>query len=68
MKQMNKYIGRLVRLDKHIFNAIAERARARGITLENAFVVAQVGRQMRKLVCYGSCFRVTVSPADVVLI
>lgn len=67
-KHMNNYIGRLVRLDKNTFGKIAQRARARGITLENAFLVAQVSRQMRKLICYGACFKIAVNPANVVLI
>lgn len=67
-KQLHRYVGCLVRLDKRTFSKIAQRARARGIALENSFLVAQVSRQMRKLICYGACFRISVDPSEVALI
>lgn len=68
MSQLQKYIGRIVRLNAHAFQELALRARRRGTVLENCFVVAEVKHRARKLVCYGASLRITVGASDVVLI
>lgn len=68
MRQLEKYVGRVVRLNKELFQEMAHRARRRGTALENYFVVAAVSREMRKLICYGANLRIAVCASDVVLI
>ena len=66
--KLERYVGRIVRLNQRAFQEIARRARNRGAALENCFLVAGVSREMRKLICYGANLRIVVGPADVVLI
>lgn len=66
MKNLEMYVGRIVRLKQQAFQEICRRAQC--ANLENCFIVATVSRQMRKLVCYGANLRITVGVADVVLI
>lgn len=68
MKDLNRYVGRIVRLNQQVFQEISQRARQQGRVLENYFVVAAVSREMRKLICYGSNLRIAVGVADVVLV
>jgi hypothetical protein len=68
MDQLQKYVGRIVSLNKRAYQAITEKARRQGVALENSFIVAAVSRRMRTLVCYGHNFRITVRAADVVLV
>jgi len=67
-RKLEKYVGRVVRLNKAAFEKIKEQADRSGEFLENYFLVASVSKQMRKLVCYGSNLRITVSLADVALV
>ncbi len=67
-KHLDKYVGRMVRLDQRVFSDVSKRARSRGAALENYFLVAEVSRHMRRLICYGSDLRILVGPSDVVLI
>lgn len=67
-KQLEKYVGRVVRLNKVTFEKIKEQADRSGEFLENYFLVASVSHQMRKLVCYGWNKRITVSLSDVALV
>lgn len=65
---LDKYVGRIVRLNQRAFREIARRAKNRGAALENFFLVSGVSREMHKLICYGANLRITVGAADVVLI
>ncbi|MBS1227427.1 MAG: hypothetical protein H6R17_704 [Proteobacteria bacterium] len=65
---LDKYVGRIVRLNQRAFREIAKRAKSKGTTLENYFLVSGVSRGMRKLICYGANLRITVGVADVVLV
>lgn len=67
-KHLEKYVGRLVRLNKATFQKIAERASRSGEAVENFFVVAVANKKLHKLVCYGANTRVTVSLSEVVFI
>ena len=66
--KLNHYVGRIVRLNKITFQEIKDRAVRRGIALENSFLVADVNRKLKKIICYGANFRVVVSFSDVVLV
>ncbi len=71
MKQkLHHYVGRIVRLNKHVFQEIKSRAIRRGRDLENCFLVAEVSvsRSVQKLICYGASFRIVVDVTDVVLV
>jgi hypothetical protein len=68
MQQLERYVGRNVRLKHQAFQDIARRSRPSRALFENCFLVASVSRGMRKLVCYGATQRITVDAADVVLI
>lgn len=65
---LDKYVGRIVRLNQRAFQEIAKRAKSNGTALENYFLVSGVSRGMRKLICYGSNLRITVGIGDVVLV
>lgn len=67
-QQLGKYVGRIVRLNQQTFAEVSRQARRRGEMLENCFVVAEISRQMHKLICYGANLRILVGAADVVLI
>jgi len=67
-KQIEQYVGCIVRLNKAAFEKIKERADRSGEFVENHFLVASVSKQMRKLVCYGGNMRLTVAISDVILI
>lgn len=68
MQKLDKYVGRIVRLNGQAFHKIAQGAKRQEKALENCFLVAAVNQGMRKLICYGADFRITVGVADVVLI
>lgn len=68
MKNLERYVGRVVRLKQQAFLEISRRAKQQGAVLENCFIVATVSREMRKLICYGANLRITVGVADVVLV
>lgn len=65
---LDKYVGRIVRLNQRAFREIAKRAKSQGASLENRFLVSGVSRGVRKLICYGATLRITVGVADVVLV
>lgn len=67
-KKLNLYVGRIVRLNKNVFNEIKTQAMRKGHALENCFVVSEVNRSLKKLICYGANFRIVVSASDVVLV
>jgi hypothetical protein len=67
MKNLEMYVGRIVRLKQQAFQEISRRAHG-AATLDNCFIVATVSREMRKLICYGANLRITVGVADVVLV
>lgn len=66
--KLNRYVGRIVRLNPCTFQEIARRAKNRGVALENFFLVAGVSKEMRKLICYGANLRIMVAISDVVLV
>lgn len=69
MKQeLQQYVGRVVRLNKDVYREIKARALRKGQDIENSFIVTEVSRSMRKLICYGADFRVVVSVDDVVFV
>ena len=69
MKQeLQQYVGRVIRLNKNVYQEIKARALRKGQDIENSFIVTEVSRNMRKLICYGANFRIVVDIADVVLI
>lgn len=68
MEQLDKYVGHIVRLKQDVFQRIIALARRQGITPDNCFLVATVNRRLRKLICYGANFRITVSVSEVVLV
>lgn len=64
-----RYVGRIVRLNKDVFQPVVQRAQRRGVELENRFIVASISSdEMRKLICYGADVRVTVSTSEVALV
>ena len=67
-RQLQSYVGHVVRLNQPTFAEVSRRTRRRGEMLENCFVVAEVRGQMHKLICYGASLRIIVGAADVVLI
>lgn len=67
-KDLEKYVGRIVRLNQQTFRKILSPTKYRGVVFDNCFVVADVSRRMHKLICYGGDFRIIVGASDVVLI
>ena len=65
---LQPYVGRIVRLKNEAFLEIKRRAHARGLGLENAFLVAEVRQKLRQLIGYGSRYRVVVHFADLALV
>ncbi|HZV53895.1 MAG TPA: hypothetical protein VFF82_03060 [Rhodocyclaceae bacterium] len=68
MENPDKYVGHIVCLKQHVFQRIMTHARRQGITLDNRFLVATASHKLRKLVCYGADYRVTVSVSEVALV
>ena len=68
-QHLEKYVGRIVRLNQSAFRQLSCNSRQRGVNPpDNYFVVASIRRQMRQLICYGANLRIVVGVADVVLI
>ena len=67
-KQLGQYVGRIVRLNKHVYQELKDRAIRNGHALENCFLVAGVSLGVHQLICYGANFRIVVDVADVVLV
>lgn len=68
MNRLEKYVGRIVRLNKESFNELMRNGKHRTGALENCFLVAAVSRKMRKLICYSANMRIIVYPTDIALI
>lgn len=68
MHKLDKYVGRIVRLNQDLFKDIARRSKSNKSPPENCFLVAAVSREMHKLICYGATLRISVGAGDVVLI
>lgn len=68
MKNLHRYIGRIIRVRPGVFGKFVEAARRKGHALENQFIVAAAHFRSGKLICYGSDACLRLSPADVVLI
>lgn len=66
--KLERYVGRIVRLNQGAFQEILGQAKKQGVALENCFVVAGISHEMRKLICYGADLRIMVGAGDVVLI
>ena len=66
--QLEQSVGRIVKLKQHAFQKIRERAQRQGLALENSFLVTEVRRGMKKLICYGASFRIEVDVSDVVFV
>jgi len=67
-QKLQQYVGRVVRLNKHVFEELKARAIRKGHALENCFLVAKVSQGVQKLICYGANFRIVVDVSDVVLV
>ena len=68
MQRLEKYVGRIVRLNKQAFQEICKRSKCQKGSVENCFVVAAVSREIGKLICYGANLRIAVGASEVVLI
>ena len=66
--KLQKYVGNVVRLNKHAFKRIQIQAIRKGQTIENSFIVSEISRGVRKLICYGANLRIEVDSADAVLV
>ena len=66
--KLQHYVGRIVRVNSTLFDEIKQRAQRQGLILENAFLVASVSLQIKKLICYGNRYRIVVDASDVVLV
>lgn len=68
MQHLQKYVGRIVSLNRKVFQKLAESTRIREETLENCFLVAAVSWEMQQLVCYGAGVRIAVDVTEIALI
>ena len=68
MHKLEKYVGRIVRLNTQAFADLVRLSKPSQTPLENCFLVATVSREMRKLICYGASLRIAVGAAEVVLV
>jgi len=68
MNKLEKYVGRIVRLNKQAYLRVAGRRKYGTEDQENCFLVAAIDRQMRRLICYGANCRIDVGPGEIVLI
>lgn len=66
MKNLRRYIGRIVKLRPACLAPLLQGARLKKAEMENRFLVAAASGG--KLVCYGANLRFLVSPSDVVLV
>lgn len=67
MKKLDKYVGRVVRVNDWALRNI-KGIRRQSDALDSHFIVAAVSRESRKLICYGANMRIAVGAADVSLI
>lgn len=68
MHKLEKYVGRIVRLNQQAFQRIIGKRKNMGTHLDNCFLVAAVNRKIGRLICYGANWRIVVCPAEIVLI
>lgn len=68
MKNLRRYVGRLVRIHPARFRELLERAEQQGQALDNCFLIGAVSGTGRKLICYGFNLRLEVAPDNIVLI
>ena len=68
MRKLEKYVGRIVRLQQQTYLRITGRGHAAAERQENRFLVAAVDRRMRQLICYGGNFRINVNPSEIILV
>lgn len=68
MKNLKRYVGRIVKLRPECFAPLLDRARLKKAEIENRFLVGATNWKQGKLVCYGAHLRFLVSPTDVVLV
>ena len=68
MRELEKYLGRNVRLEQRAFQRIAGKRRYLAGYPENHFLVAAIDRRMRRLICYGADCRVDAREDEVVLV
>ncbi|SBT07667.1 hypothetical protein PROAA_230010 [Candidatus Propionivibrio aalborgensis] len=66
-RQLQRYVGRIVRLNKRAYQGIKAKAIRRDHALENCFVVAGISLGVQ-LICYGANSRIVVDIADVSLV
>lgn len=66
--QLQRYVGRIVRLNSRAFQEIKSQAIRSGTALENLFIVARVSGKLKKLVCYGAGIRVVIAPSQVAFV
>ena len=67
-QHLDRYVGRIVRLNQSAFTQIFRRSKQREAIPDNYFVVAEISRKMHQLICYGANFRIVVGVADVILV
>ena len=68
-QHLEKYVGRIVRLNQLAFRQLSCNSKRRGVNPpDNYFVVAAIHRRMRQLICYGANLRIVVGVSDVVLV
>lgn len=67
-KNLQRYVGRIVSLNKEAFQRIAARAARSGKAVENAFVVAAADFRMSRLICYGADTRIAVCVNEIALV
>ncbi len=68
MKNLKRYVGKLVRLHPARFRSLLASVRRRGQALDNCFLIGAVSDTGRKLICYGFNQRLEVAPDDIVLV
>jgi len=68
MENPDRFVGRIVCLERSTFQKLVAKVRRPGATPENRFLVAAASRRLRKLVCYNADLRVTVSVSEVALV
>lgn len=68
MKNLKRYLGKLVRIHPARFHTLLASARQRGQVLDNCFLIGALSSNGRRLVCYGFNLRLEVAPDDIVLV
>lgn len=68
MGKLDRYIGKVVRLNKQAFARLLEQTSSLQLMAGNRFLVSGINKRLNKLICYGSSIQVLVDPGDVVLV